>query len=191
MHVGSSRRTGQRNCSLRLPVSGARRGGCDRQHRHYRPASGRTSVPSTLTVREELRLAIDPRRWMSGVVCMRETEAEAVPAVPESLPRALAGQFEDLDEAELRAAFEYSRSLLRLRHDNQYRRELHERQDRIRRNENDDRLAMKEALPCNDDCEDCPNGLYLYRIICDDGDDHRQRELIGKIEGRTSVGQRS
>lgn len=121
---------------------------------------------------------------------MREVEEEAVPAVPESLPRALAGQFEELDEAELRAAFEYSRSLLRLQHDSQYRRELYEGQDRIRRNGNDDRLAIKKVLPCTDDCEDCRNGLYLYHIMYSDGNDRRQREPIGKIKGRTSVRQR-
>ncbi len=95
---------------------------------------------------------------------MSRAESEAVPAVPESLPRALVGQLEDLDESELREAFEYSRSLLRSRHEDQYRRERGERHDWTRRDGDEDRLAMREAIPCSDRCEVCPDGLYLYHI---------------------------
>lgn len=67
---------------------------------------------------------MDPKRPTSGVGRMSQIESETAPAVPEVLPHALVGELEDLDESELRAAFEYSRSLLRSRHDPRYRREL-------------------------------------------------------------------
>ena len=185
--INGSRRTERRYCPVRPPASGVRRGARGRQHRHYRPASGRANVLSTLTGREGVRLAMDSERPTSGVGRMSQTEPAITPAVPEVLPHTLAGELEDLDKSELRAAFEYSRSLLRSRHDPRYRRELRERQDRIRGDEHDDRLVIREATPCSDNCEECPNGQYLCHVTRADKDERRYRVPLGKIEDRVRV----
>ncbi|WP_149783115.1 hypothetical protein [Halorubrum aquaticum] len=106
------------------------------------------------------------------------------PTPPEGLPDRLVAELEDLSPEDLRKTIVHARELLRFHEERDLPIEPEPGEDVVRITEHEGYTEVVKRLPCEDGCDDCPHGPYVYHVTEEpqpDGETKVHWSFIGEV----------
>lgn len=106
------------------------------------------------------------------------------PTPPEGLPDRLAVELGEASPEELRTAIVHARELLRFREERELPIEPEPGEDVVRVTEHEGYTEVVKRHRCEEGCEECPHGPYLYHVTEEpqpDGEPKVHWSFIGEV----------
>ncbi|WP_302081290.1 hypothetical protein [Salinibaculum rarum] len=111
------------------------------------------------------------------------TDSSNGPTPPEGLPDQLVSDLAGLSPDELRKTIVHARELLQFHEESEFPVEPEPGDDILRVTEHDGYTEVVKQVHCNEGCENCPHGPFLYHVTKEpqpDGDTRTHWSFIGE-----------
>lgn len=106
------------------------------------------------------------------------------PTPPEGLPEALSAELGELTPDELRKTIIHAQELLQFHDETEFPIELEPGDDILRVTEHEGHTEVVKQVYCQEHCDDCPHGPYLYHVTEEpqpDGETRMHWSFIGDV----------